>query len=126
MDSTCPSICGMEGWKGSGVGKPLWCFIKDVVFPGNLRHSHRRCPVCLETKFVPRPPQPSGGSFFEQPLGLQGWGCLHGSGFYQAHLDPGGVFWFGRTLSTCLFCFSIGGLKEEKFEMCAFFFLLTI
>lgn len=69
-------------------GKPLWCFIKDVVFPGNLRHSHRRCPVCLETKFVPRPPQPSGGSFSEQPFPCRscypGWVYKDGGAFVGA------------------------------------------
>lgn len=67
-------------------------FIKDVAFPGSRYQQH--CPlsgpVCLENKFVPRPQQPSGGRFPDQPLPTvlathtqpdsHGWGVSRGAG----------------------------------------------
>lgn len=127
-----PSVEG-KGMKGRGARKPLWCFIKDVAFPDSLCHSHHHCPVCLETKLVPRPQQRSGGRLFEQPcmppllptLGPQGWGCLRGSGFSQAHLyllAPGGALWFGRSLSSCISFFYWGIGRGEIRDVYLFLF----
>lgn len=91
-------LCGGGGEKAAG--KPLWSFIRDVEFPGSLRHyCHHRCPlncpVCLENKFVPGPQSASGGRFPNQLLhailaaqsGPCGWEFLHASRCYQAHLN---------------------------------------
>lgn len=72
-----PFLEQIKGWMPLAHRSVEWsacrtCREATLVFyqgGGFSWQSRHRCPVCLETKFVPRPPpQSSGGRFSEQPV----------------------------------------------------------
>lgn len=107
-----------------------------MEFPGRLFRYHPHCPLSCPVCLGNKTQQLSGGRFFEQPAlphhpcclswvhedGLTSWEqVLSGPQVPEApsDLEESSLFAFPSS-------FLLGELEEEEFEMCIFFFLLTI